>query len=87
MASLNLFSYTCTRALHAFRSFAHCRAASTVIPLLPNVNRVVNRVGNKLIPVFGELNERIILIGEVREAVNEMKSGKAQVWTDFPWSV
>ena len=29
------FIYTCTRALHSFRSFAHWRAASTVIPLLP----------------------------------------------------
>ena len=36
MAALNSFSDICTRALHAVRSFAHCRAASTVIPLLPN---------------------------------------------------
>ena len=36
MAVLNSSSYTCTRALHTFRSFAHCRAASTIIPLLPN---------------------------------------------------
>ena len=36
MAALDSFSYICTRALHAFQSFAHCRAASTVIPLLPN---------------------------------------------------
>ena len=28
-------SYICTRALHAFRCLAHCRAASTVTPLLP----------------------------------------------------
>ena len=35
MAAWNSFSYICTRALHSFRSFAHCRAASTVIPLLP----------------------------------------------------
>ena len=35
MAAWNAFSYICTRALHAFRSFAHCRAASTVTPLLP----------------------------------------------------
>ena len=34
MAACNSFSYICTRALHSFRSFAHCRAASTVIPLL-----------------------------------------------------
>ena len=36
MVALNSFSYICTRALHAFRSSAHCRAASTIIPLLPN---------------------------------------------------
>ena len=35
MAAWNSFSYICTRALHSFRSFAHWRAASTVIPLLP----------------------------------------------------
>ena len=35
MAAWNSFSYICTRALHSFRSFAHCRAPSTVIPLLP----------------------------------------------------
>ena len=35
IAAWNSFSYICTRALHSFRSFAHCRAASTVIPLLP----------------------------------------------------
>ena len=27
--------YVCTKALHSFLSFAHCRAASTVIPLPP----------------------------------------------------
>ena len=35
LKKLNSFSYICTRTLHSFRSFAHCRAASTVIPLLP----------------------------------------------------
>ena len=35
ISAWNSFSYICTRALHSFRSFAHCRAASTVIPLLP----------------------------------------------------
>ena len=29
MAVWNSFSYTCTRALHSFRSFAYCRSAST----------------------------------------------------------
>ena len=36
MAEWNSFSYICTRALHSFLCFVHCRAASTVIPLLPN---------------------------------------------------
>ena len=35
MAAWNSFSYICTRALHAFRSLAHCRSAFGVIPLLP----------------------------------------------------
>ena len=35
MAAWNSFSYICTKALDSFRSFAHCRAASTVITLLP----------------------------------------------------
>ena len=35
MASWNSFSYICTMALLSFRSFAHRRAASTVIPLSP----------------------------------------------------
>ena len=35
MAAWNSFRYICTRTLHSFRSFAHCRAAATVIPLLP----------------------------------------------------
>ena len=35
MAAWNSFSYICTRALHSFLSFAHCPAASIVIPLLP----------------------------------------------------
>ena len=34
MAAWNSFSYISTRALHSFRSFAHCRVAFTVIPLL-----------------------------------------------------
>ena len=35
MAAWNSFSYICTRAIHSFLSFAHCRAASAVILLLP----------------------------------------------------
>ena len=35
MAGWNSFSYICTRALHSFWFFAHWRAASTVINLLP----------------------------------------------------
>ena len=35
MAVWNSISYIYKRALHSFLSFAHCRLASTVIPLLP----------------------------------------------------
>ena len=35
MAEWNSFGCICTRALHSVRSFAHWRAASSVIPLLP----------------------------------------------------
>ena len=35
----------------------------------------INVVGNWRIPVLGDLNERAISLEEVREAVNEMKSG------------
>ena len=35
ISAWNSFSSICTRALHSFRSFAHCLAASTVIPMLP----------------------------------------------------
>ena len=35
-------------------------------------------------PVLGDLNERAISLEEVREAVNEMKSGKAPVLHGFP---
>ena len=35
LSSRNSISKICIRALHSFPSFAHCRAASTVIPLLP----------------------------------------------------
>ena len=43
-------------------------------------------VSDWLMPVLGELNERAILIEEVREALNDMKSGKA-LGMDFQWSV
>ena len=33
--------------------------------------------GNWRMPVLGDLNERAISLEEVREAVNEMKSGEA----------
>ena len=42
MAAWNLFSYLCTRALHSFRSFTHCRAASTIISLLPKATFTPN---------------------------------------------
>ena len=37
----------------------------------------INVVGNLRMLVMGDLNERAILLEEVGEAVNEMKSGKA----------
>ena len=39
--------------------------------------RKANVSGDWRTPVLGELNERAIPIEEVRDAVNEMKSGKA----------
>ena len=35
-------------------------------------------------PVLGDLNERAISLEEVREAVNEMRSGKAPGLDGFP---
>ena len=37
----------------------------------------INVVGNWRMPVLGDLSERVISLEEVREAVNEMKSGMA----------
>ena len=37
----------------------------------------INVVGNWRMPMLGDLNERAISLEEVREAVNEMRSGKA----------
>ena len=44
----------------------------------------INVTGDWRMPGLGELNERIILIEEVKEAVNEMKSGKAPGPDGFP---
>ena len=44
----------------------------------------INVVGNFRTPVLGDLNERAISMEEVREAVNEMKSGKAPGLDEFP---
>ena len=44
----------------------------------------INIVGKWQMPVFGDLNERAILLEEEREAVNEMKSGKAPRLDGFP---
>ena len=44
----------------------------------------INEVGNWRLPVFGDFNERAISLEEVREAVNEMKSGKAPGLDGFP---
>ena len=44
----------------------------------------INVVGNWRMPVLGDLNERAISMEEVGEAVNEIKSGKAQGLDGFP---
>ena len=44
----------------------------------------INVVGNLQMPVLGDLNERAISLEEVREAVKEMKSGKAPGLEPFP---
>ena len=44
----------------------------------------INEIGNWRMPVLGDLNERVISLEEVREAVNEMKSGKAPGLDGFP---
>ena len=47
----------------------------------------INVVGNWLMLVLGDLNESAILLEEVGEAVNEMKSGKAPGLDGFRWKV
>ena len=37
----------------------------------------INVVGNWRMPMLGDLNERAISLAEERDAVNEMKSGRA----------
>ena len=44
----------------------------------------INAVGNWLMPVLGDLNERAISLEELGETVNEMKSGKATGLDGFP---
>ena len=51
MAVLNSITYICTRAGHSFPSFAHCRAASTVIPLLPKATSTPSIQPNLGLPV------------------------------------
>ena len=54
----NSFSYKCTRALHSFRSFAHCLEASTVIPLLPKATftpSISSLTSVSLVPSLGRL--------------------------------
>ena len=43
----------------------------------------INIVGDRQMPVLGELNERAISIEEVREPMKEMKSVRLLVWTNF----
>ena len=44
----------------------------------------INVVGNWRTPMLGDLNGRAISLVEIREAVNEMKSGKAPGLDGFP---
>ena len=44
----------------------------------------INVVFKRLMPVFGELNERIISIEQARNAVNEIKSSEAKGPDVFP---
>ena len=44
----------------------------------------INVVGNWRMPVLGDLNERAISLEEGREALNEIKSGKAPGLDGFP---
>ena len=44
----------------------------------------INVVGNWRTPMMGDLNGRAISLVEVREAVNEMKSGKVLGLDGFP---
>ena len=47
------------------------------LDLILNIFTAINVVGNWRMPVLGDLNERAISLEEIREAVNEMRSGKA----------
>ena len=44
----------------------------------------INLVGNRRMPVLGDLNERAISLEEIGEEVNEMRSGKAPGLGGFP---
>ena len=44
----------------------------------------VKEAGNWRMPVLGDLNGKAMSVEEIREAVNEMKSGKALVLNEFP---
>ena len=50
MAAWNSFSYICTKSLHAFRSLAHCRSASSVISLLPRATFTQSTLPNLGLP-------------------------------------
>ena len=47
----------------------------------------INVVGNRQLPVLGDLNERAVSLEEVGEAVNEIRSVRLQGWTDFRWNI
>ena len=56
MAAWNSFNYIGTRALHSFRAFAHCRAASTVIPQLPKATFTPSIQPNLCLPLSSAIN-------------------------------
>ena len=48
---------------------------------------IINIVGNWLMPVLGDLNDRAISLEEVGEAVNEINLVRHRGWMDFQWNV
>ena len=64
------------------RRWAECFEQVLNVAVVREVN--INVVGNWRMPMLGDLNGRAISLVEVREAVNEIKSGKTQGLDGFP---